>query len=292
MGNKTTSKSVSNHSKINNEIVDCIKKMQSLKLFKKEILTEDQEFSLLKDSKSDDYKKSQKAVDKLFRYFSKLGFSHAKVKFEKIGKRINFEDLLSEANIGILKAIEKFKLEKWGIEHENGAKLRFSSYAKWWITSSLNDYCLKNSSSIKFCTTKEDEKVFYNISKILTKLKINKSCCDLNKEEILKVAIKLDVNEKNIKKYINSINVSNSTEDMDMYFYNQSITESLKNQQSMDFNIDKSLLLSQNELSIYNEYTAGHGLEKLAEKFKSNKETIRQILILSTKKLNTEKQFI
>ena len=45
MGNKTTSKSVSNHSKINNEIVDCIKKMQSLKLFKKEILTEEQEYS-------------------------------------------------------------------------------------------------------------------------------------------------------------------------------------------------------------------------------------------------------
>ena len=88
------------------------------------------------------------------------------------------------------------------------------------------------------------------------------------------------------------MNVSNSTEDLDMYFYNQSITESLKNQHSIDNNIDKSILLSKKELSIYNEYTAGHGLEKLAEKFKSNKETIRQILISSTKKLNTEKQFI
>jgi len=37
---------------------------------------------------------------------------------------------------------------------------------------------------------------------------------------------------------------------------------------------------------------AGHGLEKLAEKFKSNKETIRQILISSTKKLNPEKNLI
>jgi RNA polymerase sigma factor (sigma-70 family) len=292
MGKKTTSKSVLNNSTINLEIVDCIQKMQSLKLFKKEILTEDHEYSLLKDSKSNDHKTSQKAIDKLFRYFSKLSFSHAQEKFEKIGKRINFEDLLSEANIGILKAIEKFKLEKWGTEHENGIKLRFSSYAKWWITSSLNDYCLKNSSSIKFCTTKEDEKIFYNIAKILIKLKIDKSCCDLNKEEILKVALKLNVSEKNVKKYINSMNVSNSTEDLDTYFYNQSIVESLKNQHSIDTNIDKNILLSKKELGIYNEYIAGHGLEKLAEKFESNKETIRQILISSTKKLNTEKKFI
>ena len=292
MGNKTTSKSVLKHSKINSEIVDCIEKMQSLKLFTKDILTEEQEYTLLKDTKSDNLKVSNKAVDKLSRFFFKYSFVQAKLKFKSIGQKINFEDLLSEANIGVLTAIKNFKLEKWGTQHENGVKLRFSSYAKWWIKSTLNDYCLKNSSSIKFCTTKEDEKVFYNISKTINKLNLNKLCCELNREDISKVAKKLEVNEKHIKKYINSVNISNSEKDLDNYFFNQSITESIKEQDQINNNIDKNILLSKKELGVYNQYMAGHGLEKLAEKFKSNKETIRQILILSTKKLNPEKNLI
>ena len=173
MGNKT-SKSVLEHSKINREIVDCIEKMQSINLFAKDVLSEDQEYSLLKEAKSNDEKISKKATDKLSRYFSKFAFKHAKIKFNSIGKKINFEDLFAEANIGILIAIKNFKIEKWGIQQENGVKLRFSSYAQWWVKNTLNDYCLKNSSSIKFCTTKEDEKVFYNITSTINKLKINK----------------------------------------------------------------------------------------------------------------------
>ena len=80
MGNKTTSKSVLKHTKINSEIVDCIEKMQSLKLFTKDILTEEQEYSLLKDTKSDNSKVSNKAVDKLSRFFFKYSFVQAKLK--------------------------------------------------------------------------------------------------------------------------------------------------------------------------------------------------------------------
>ena len=52
MGNKN-SKSVLEHSKINREIVDCIEKMQSINLFAKDVLSEDQEYSLLKEAKSE-----------------------------------------------------------------------------------------------------------------------------------------------------------------------------------------------------------------------------------------------
>ena len=71
MDQKTT-KSAVNQSKINREIVDCIEKMQSLNLFKKGVLTEDQEYDLLKNTKSKDTKTSQIATDKLSRYFSKF----------------------------------------------------------------------------------------------------------------------------------------------------------------------------------------------------------------------------
>ena len=291
MGNKT-SKSVLEHSKINREIVDCIEKMQSINLFTKDVLSEDQEYSLLKEAKSDDEKISKKATDKLSRYFSKFAFKHAKIKFNSIGKKINFEDLFAEANIGILIAIKNFKIEKWGIQQENGVKLRFSSYAQWWVKNTLNDYCLKNSSSIKFCTTKEDEKVFYNIASTINKLKINKSCCDLDNKEISRVAKKLKVKDYNIKKYINSINVSNSEIDIENYFFNNSLIKSNEDQLKIDSIIDVKKLLSNKEYNVFNYYLAGYGLENIAEKFKSNKETVRQLIISSKTKLNTEKKLI
>ena len=291
MGNKT-SKSVLEHSKINREIVDCIEKMQSINLFTKDVLSEDQEYSLLKEAKSDDEKISKKATDKLSRYFSKFAFKQAKIKFNSIGKKINFEDLFAEANIGILIAIKNFKIEKWGIQQENGVKLRFSSYAQWWVKNTLNDYCLKNSSSIKFCTTKEDEKVFYNIASTINKLKINKSCCDLDNKEISRVAKKLKVKNYNVKKYINSINVSNSEIDIENYFFNKSLIKSNEDQLKSDSIIDAKRLLSNKEYSVFNFYLAGYGLENIAQKFKSNKETVRQLIISSKTKLNIEKKLI
>ena len=291
MDQKTT-KSALNHSNINREIVDCIEKMQSINLFAKDVLSEDQEYSLLKEAKSDDEKISKKATDKLSRYFSKFAFKHAKIKFNSIGKKINFEDLFAEANIGILIAIKNFKIEKWGIQQENGVKLRFSSYAQWWVKNTLNDYCLKNSSSIKFCTTKEDEKVFYNIASTINKLKINKSCCDLDNKEISRVAKKLKVKDYNVKKYINSINVSNSEIDIENYFFNNSLIKSNEDQLKIDSIIDAKRLLSNKEYNIFNYYLAGYGLENIAEKFKSNKETVRQLIISSKTKLNTEKKLI
>ena len=291
MGNNS-SKSVLEHSKINREIVDCIEKLQSINLFAKDVLSEDQEYNLLKEAKSDNEKISKKATDKLSRYFSKFAFKHAKNKFNSIGKKINFEDLFAEANIGILLAIKNFKIEKWGIQQENGVKLRFSSYAQWWVKNTLNDYCLKNSSSIKFCTTKEDEKVFYNIAPTIKKLKINKSCCDLDNKEISRVAKKLKVKDYNVKKYINSINVSNSEIDIENYFLNNSLIKSNEDQLKIDSKIDAKRLLSNKEYYIFNYYLAGYGLEKIAKKFKSNKETVRQLIISSKTKLNTEKKLI
>ena len=291
MDQKTTKKAVT-HTEISREIVDCIEKMQSINLFAKEILTEDQEYKLLKEAKSNDTKISRKATDKLSRYFSKFAFKHARIKFETIGKKINFEDLFAEANIGILIAIKNFKIEKWGIQQGNGIKLRFSTYAQWWVKNTLNDYCLKNSSSIKFCTTKEDEKVLYNIASTLNKLKINKSCCDLDNKEILRVAKKLKVKDYHVKKYINSINVSNSEKDIEDYYLNNSLIKAKEEQLKNDSLIDAKTLLNSKEYIVFNLHLAGHGLEHIAEKFKSNKESVRQLIISSKKKLNSEKNFI
>lgn len=297
MDQKTT-KSAVNHTNINTEIVDCIEKLQSVNLFTKGVLSEKDEYDLLKEAKSENTKISQKAIDKLSRYFSKFAFKQAKNKFETIGKKIHFEDLFAEANLGILLAIKKFELSKWGKE-QNGVKLRFSTYAQYWIKNTLNDYCLKNSSSIKFCTTKEDEKVFYNLRTVLNKLKINKSCSDLDSKEIKKVVKQLNkdypsaakIKDYNVKKYINSINISNCEKDIENYYFDKSLLESKEEQQQIESLIDAKKILTEKEYNVCSYYLLGCGLEKIAKELKSNKETIRQLIISSKNKLNSEKNF-
>tara|TARA_Y100000996_G_C22525281_1_gene644166 strand:+ start:784 stop:1680 length:897 start_codon:yes stop_codon:yes gene_type:complete len=297
MDQKTT-KSATNHLDINTEIVDCIKKLQSVNLFPKGVLSEKDEYDLLKEAKSENTKISQKAINKLSRYFSKFAFKQAKNKFETIGKKINFEDLFAEANLGILLAIKKFELSKWGKE-QNGVKLRFSTYAQYWIKNTLNDYCLKNSSSIKFCTTKEDEKVFYNLRSTLNKLRINKSCSDLDNKEIKKVVKQLNkdypsaakIKDYNVKKYINSINISNCEKDIDNYYFNKSLLQSKEEQHQIESLIDAKKILTEKEYNVCSYYLSGYGLEKIAKELKSNKETVRQLIISSKNKLSSEKNF-
>ncbi len=291
MGKKTATNQTSVN-RINSEILSCIEKLHTIKLFKNEIISENEEYELLKNSKSENTKVSKKAIDKLSRSFFKFSFKHAIEKFRSTGGKVNLDDLVSEASIGVLIAIKNFQLNKWGIAHENGAKLRFSTYARWWIKSYLNDYCIKNSSMIKFCTTKDDEKVFYQIGNTIKKLNIEKKCCELDNKEIQLVANKLNVNTINIKRYINCMNISNSEKETEIFLENYAFDHYEEDQEKIDNNIDKNnFLLSEKELAIYNNYIQGHNLEKIAKKFKSNKETIRQSLISSAKKIYPEKKF-
>ena len=75
------------------------------------------------------------------------------------------------------------------------------------------------------------------------------------------------------------------------YSYRMTLSEIIEKWDTLS-PIDKNnFLLSEKELAIYNNYIQGHNLEKIAKKFKSNKETIRQSLISSAKKIYPEKKF-
>ena len=103
---------------------------------------------------------------------------------------------------------------------------------------------------------------------------------------------KLKVKDYHVKKYINSINVSNSEKDIEDYYLNNSLIKAKEEQLKNDSVIDAKTLLNSKEYIVFNLHLAGHGLEHIAEKFKSNKESVRQLIISSKKKLNSEKNFI
>ena len=88
------------------------------------------------------------------------------------------------------------------------------------------------------------------------------------------------------------MNVSNSETDIENYFFESSLIKSKEEELTINSKLDTKYLLNKKEYKIFNYYLAGYGLEKIAEKFNSNKETIRKLIILAKQKLSTEKKII
>lgn len=113
------------------------------------------------------------------------------------GKGVDFEDLISEGNIGLTNAIEKFDVEK---------NVKFISYAVWWIRHSILDLLARKQkiSSIEFSECDEFNKKIYEnglndeYDDCLTKSEMIYSneydeCekeLDLNRKEVISILLK------------------------------------------------------------------------------------------------------
>jgi len=90
----------------------------------------------------------------------KLVTSHLKLvvkiaySFKNYG--LPMSDMISEGNIGLMKAVKKFK---------SSMGCRVSTYAIWWIRSAIQSYILKSWSLVKIATKSMRQKLFYNLSK-------------------------------------------------------------------------------------------------------------------------------
>ena len=66
-------------------------------------------------------------------------------------------DLIQEGNIGLMKAVKRFKPE-FGV--------RLVSYALHWIRAEIQEFVIKNWRIVKIATTKAQRKIFYNLRKL------------------------------------------------------------------------------------------------------------------------------
>ncbi len=86
---------------------------------------------------------------------SNLRFA-VKVSYEYRSYGLKMSDLIQEANIGLMKAVQKFDAEKG---------IRLISYAVWWIRAYIQNYVLKNWSLVKLGTTQAQRRLFFALAR-------------------------------------------------------------------------------------------------------------------------------
>ena len=96
--------------------------------------------------------------------------------------------MISEGNIGLMYAIDKFVPEKG---------FRFSTYALWWIKASVQKYILNSWSLVKLGTTAAQKKLFFNLRKIKNQLNLIDDR-ELSQNVLKNIASSLDVSVQDV----------------------------------------------------------------------------------------------
>jgi len=87
----------------------------------------------------------------------------AKIAMGYRGYGLPVSDLMSEGNIGLMKAVKKFDPDRG---------FRLSTYAIWWIRASITEYVLKSWSMVKMGTVSSQKKLFFSLRRMKNQLKI------------------------------------------------------------------------------------------------------------------------
>ncbi|RIJ17560.1 RNA polymerase factor sigma-32 [Henriciella mobilis] len=80
-------------------------------------------------------------------------------KFRHYG--LPLADLVQEGSVGLMQAAARFDPDR---------QVRFSTYASWWIRSSIQDYVLRNWSIVRTGTTAAQKSLFFNLKRLRAKI--------------------------------------------------------------------------------------------------------------------------
>ena len=102
--------------------------------------------------------RDEEALHRLITAYMRLAISMAS-KFRRYGAPMN--DLIQEANLGLMKAAEKFDPDRG---------VRFSTYAVWWIKASIQDHVMRNWSMVRTGSTSSQKSLFFNMRRVQARL--------------------------------------------------------------------------------------------------------------------------
>jgi RNA polymerase sigma-32 factor len=112
----------------------------------------------------------------------------AKIARRYRGYGLPFSDVISEGNVGLMQAVQRFKPEKG---------FRFATYAAWWIRAAIQEYILHSWSLVRMATTANRRKLFFNLRKAKNKISVIDEG-DMRHDQIETIAKRLGVTKKDV----------------------------------------------------------------------------------------------
>ena len=102
--------------------------------------------------------RDERALHRLISAYMRLGIATA-AKYRRYGAPM--EELIQEANLGLMKAADKFDPDRG---------VRFSTYAIWWIKASIQEYVMRNWSMVRTGSTSSQKSLFFNLKRVRARL--------------------------------------------------------------------------------------------------------------------------
>jgi RNA polymerase sigma-32 factor len=228
----------------------------------------------------------------------KLVTSHlrlvAKIAMGFRGYGLPMSDVISEGNIGLLQALERFEPEKG---------FRFTTYATWWIRASIQEYTLRSWSLVRIGTTANQKKLFFNLRKAKSKIAARDEG-DLRPDQVKLIAQRLGVTEQDVVNMNRRLGGDASLnapirEDGDSGEWQNSLVDDHADQETMLLeseeldNRRKALasalfVLNDRERRIFETRRLSEDpitLAELAEEFSVSRERVRQIEVSALEKV-------
>ncbi len=129
----------------------------------------------------DDTESAHKLVTSHLRLVAKIARGYR-------GYGLPLADLISEGNVGLMRAVK-------GFDPERG--FRLATYAMWWIRAAITEYVLRSWSIVKIGTVAAQKKLFFGLRKIKDRLKII-DAGELSPEQTARIAEAMDVPEEDV----------------------------------------------------------------------------------------------
>jgi len=243
------------------------------------MLDAEEEYMLAKNWKTTgNLKSAEKLVTSHLRLVAKIAMG-----YKGYGMPVN--EMISEGNVGLMKAVKKFEPEKG---------FRLATYAMWWIKASIQEYILRSWSLVKIGTTTAQKKLFFNLKKIKNQI-APRSEGDLREEHVTEIAKKLDVNKDEVvsmnrrlsgKEHSLNAPIGEDGDEWQDWVVDKEMDQELKFAQKEEMNQRKDLLkdsikiLNDREKEILYARRLNDKpttLENLSKKYKISRERIRQI---------------
>lgn len=163
---------------------------------KQELLTKEQEYKLMRKIKAGDKDAYKQMISKNLRLVVQIAVKYNSSEF-------GLMDRISEGNLGLIHAIEKFDVEKG---------YRFSTYAHWWIKQSIERAIMNQGRSVRLPV---------HVVRLLSKY--NKASCRMthaSQASIAEIAKELDCDPKQMHQMLsnceNAVHLDQKSKDTEL----------------------------------------------------------------------------